>query len=143
MQSEKQYIDLYEANRQVIFDHSAAPLNAVRDRAFDDFRRQGFPSRKQERYKYTDIQQLFEPDYGLNLKRIDIPVNPYDVFSCDVPNLSTSLYFVVNDSFYTRTQPKVQLPEAFWLIRSTEWLLIGPSLLPVIMQSWPKRPTMR
>ena len=111
MQSEKQYIDLYEANRQVIFDHSAAPLNAVRDRAFDDFRRQGFPSRKQERYKYTDIQQLFEPDYGLNLKRIDIPVNPYDVFSCDVPNLSTSLYFVVNDSFYTRTQPKVQLPE--------------------------------
>lgn len=111
MQSEKQYIDLYEANRQVIFDHSAAPLNAVRDRAFGDFRRQGFPSRKQERYKYTDIQQLFEPDYGLNLKRIDIPVNPYDVFSCDVPNLSTSLYFVVNDSFYTRTQPKVQLPE--------------------------------
>lgn len=111
MQSEKQYIDLYEANRQVIFDHSAAPLNAVRDRAFDDFRRQRFPSRKQERYKYTDIQQLFEPDYGLNLKRIDIPVNPYDVFSCDVPNLSTSLYFVVNDSFYTRTQPKVQLPE--------------------------------
>ena len=111
MQSEKQYIDLYEANRQVIFDHSAAPLNAVRDRAFDDFRRQGFPSRKQERYKYTDIQQLFEPDYGLNLKRIDFPVNPYDVFSCDVPNLSTSLYFVVNDSFYTRTQPKVQLPE--------------------------------
>ena len=25
---------------------------------------------------------------------------PYEVFKCDVPNMSTSLYFVVNDTFY-------------------------------------------
>ena len=54
---------------------------------------------------------LFEPDYGLNLNRLDIPVNPYDVFHCDVPNLSTSLYFVVNDAFYDKMLPKTQLPE--------------------------------
>ncbi len=54
---------------------------------------------------------LFEPDYGLNLNRLDIPVNPYDVFHCDVPNLSTSLYFVVNDAFYYKMLPKTQLPE--------------------------------
>jgi len=43
MRSEQQYIDLYGQCRQMIFDHSAAPLNAVRDRAFDDFKRLGFP----------------------------------------------------------------------------------------------------
>ena len=111
MQSEKQYIDLYGQCRDTICHHSAAPLNAVRDRAFEDFKRLGFPSRKVERYKYTDVSKLFEPDYGLNLNRLDIPVNPYDVFRCDVPNLSTSLYFVVNDAFYTRSLPKSQLPE--------------------------------
>lgn len=95
----------------MICGHSAGVMNAVRDRAFDDFQRLGFPSKKVERYKYTDMAALFEPDYGLNLNRLDIPVNPYDVFHCDVPNLSTSLYFVVNDAFYDKMLPKTQLPE--------------------------------
>ncbi len=111
MGNEQQYIELYEQARQVIFDHAAEPMNAVRDAAFEDFKAQGFPSRKVERYKYTDIPKLFEPDYGVNLNRFDIPVNPYDAFRCDVPNLSTSLYFVVNDMFYTKALPKSHLPE--------------------------------
>lgn len=111
MSSEKQYIDLYRQCRDIIFSHSTAPLNAVRDMAAADFERQGFPSRKVERYKYTDIQGLFAPDYGLNLNRLNIPVNPYDAFRCDVPNLSTSLYFVINDVFHTKAQPKGHLPD--------------------------------
>ena len=111
MSSEKQYIDLFETQRQAIDSHSAQVLNAVRDEAFEDFKRQGFPSRKVERYKYTDMDKLFAPDYGLNINRIEIPVNPYSVFSCDVPNLSTSLYFVVNDTFYKKALPKAGLPE--------------------------------
>ena len=111
MSAEKQYIDLYRQAAGMICGHSAGVMNAVRDRAFDDFQRLGFPSNKVERYKYTDMAELFEPDYGLNLNRLDIPVNPYDVFHCDVPNLSTSLYFVVNDAFYYKMLPKTQLPE--------------------------------
>ena len=111
MSSERQYIQLYEQCAQIIKAHSSAPLNELRDRAFLDFKAKGFPTRKEERYKYTDIPRLFEPDYGLNLNRLDIPVNPYDAFKCDVPNLSTSLYFVVNDSFYTQQLPQARLPE--------------------------------
>lgn len=111
MNSEKQYIDLYGEARQMIFDHAAPVLNAVRDKAFEDFKALGIPTKKVERYKYTDMQKLFEPDYGLNLNRLDIPVNPYDAFRCDVPNLSTSLYFVVNDQFYKKVQPKTTFPE--------------------------------
>lgn len=111
MQSEQQYIDLYTQSRDLIAKHSAAALNAVRDKAFDDFRRLGFPTRHVERYKYTDMQALFAPDYGLNLQRLDIPVDPYEAFRCDVPNLSTQLYFVVNDSFYNRLLPKTALPD--------------------------------
>lgn len=101
-----QYTDLYRSCRDMLFSHSAAVMNAVRDNAFDSFSRMGFPSRKVERYKYTDMQALFAPDYGLNLNRLDIPANPYDAFRCDVPNLSTSLYFMLNDSFYDKALPK-------------------------------------
>lgn len=102
---------MYQSSSRVIKKNSAEVLNAVRDAAFEDFRRLGFPSRKVERYKYTDMSAIFEPDYGLNLNRLEIPVDPYEAFRCDVPNLSTSLYFVVNDAFYCKALPKVELPE--------------------------------
>ena len=92
----------------MIKSHSAEVMNAVRDEAFRDFQRLGFPSKKVERYKYTDIASLFAPDYGLNLNRLEIPVDPYEAFRCDVPNLSTNLYFVVNDSFYRNDKREVK-----------------------------------
>ena len=111
MNSEQQYIDLYKQCRTMIHEHSSDVMNAVRDEAFERFCKQGFPSKKVERYKYTDMQKLFEPDYGLNLNRLQIPVDPYNAFRCDVPNLSTSLYFVVNDVFYHDEKPKGHLSE--------------------------------
>ena len=96
MNVEQQYIDLFSQTEAMICKHSAEVLNAPRAAAFADFERLGFPTRKMEKYKYTDISKYFEPDYGLNLNRLQIPVNPYEVFKCDVPNMSTALYFVVN-----------------------------------------------
>ena len=108
MGSEQQYIDLYKQCRGMICEHSSDVMNAVRDEAFERFASSGFPSRKVERYKYTDMQALFAPDYGLNLNRLQIPVDPYNAFRCDVPNLSTSLYFVVNDMFYRSEKLEVR-----------------------------------
>lgn len=111
MVAEKQYIELFEQHRRMIDQHSAPVMNAVRDEAFQHFKEKGFPTKKLERYRYTDVAAAFAPDYGLNISRLQIPVNPYSVFHCDVPNLSTSLYFVVNDQFYDTAQSKGPLPE--------------------------------
>lgn len=112
---EQQYIDLYTQYEAMIRNHSAEVLNEPRAQAFLRFCDLGFPTRKQEKYKYTDLAKLFEPDYGLNINRLQIPVNPYEVFKCDVPNMSTQLYFVVNDAFYSHTFPKLHLPEGVLL----------------------------
>ena len=129
MSSEKQYIDLFSESKELICGHSAAVLNAVRDEAFSDFKRLGFPSRKVERYKYTDMAELFAPDYGLNLGRLEIPVDPYSVFSCDVPNLSTSLYFVVNDQFYKKALPKATLPDGVEVMSLRDAAELHPDLV--------------
>ena len=86
MRPEQQYIDLYAQAEALLRTHSTEPLNRLRARAFADFERLGFP---------------------MNLKRLPIPVNPYEVFKCDVPNMSTSLFFVVNDalSYTEKTLP--------------------------------------
>ena len=112
MQAEKQYIDIFTTQRETIERHSSSVMNSVRQQAFDDFCRKGFPTKKVERYKYTDIPSLFAPeDYGLNLNRLTIPVNPNQVFRCDVPNLTTSPHFVINDQLYSKTEKQGSLPE--------------------------------
>lgn len=111
MNSEQQYIELFAQCEAMICKHSAEVLNSPRAKAFEDFQRLGFPTKKVEAYKYTDVSKSFAPDYGLNLNRLDIPVNPYDAFKCDVPNMSTALYFVVNDAFYNKALPKNSMPE--------------------------------
>ena len=120
MMVEQQYIELFSQTEAMICKHSAEVLNAPRASAFADFERLGFPTRKMEKYKYTDVSKYFEPDFGLNLNRLAIPVNPYEVFKCDVPNMSTSLYFVVNDTFYNRALPTGNLPEGVNKLKTPE-----------------------
>ena len=114
MKAEQQYIDLFTQCEAIICRQSADVLNAPRAKAFADFEKLSFPTRKQEKYKYTEVSKYFAPDYGLNLNRLEFPVNPYEVFKCDVPNMSTSLYFVVNDTFDKHVHPSAQLPEGVY-----------------------------
>ncbi len=107
---EKQYTDLFTQYEAEIYQHAPQCMNALRTQAFADFERTGFPSLKNEDYRYIDVKQAFSPDYGLNINRLEIPVNPTDVFRCNVPNMGTSLSFVVNDSFYDNA-PKASLPD--------------------------------
>ena len=95
----QQYIDLYRSQKDLINGHSSAVMNGLREEAVSLLESRGLPSLKDEEHRRTDIESVYSLDYGLNLGRIDIEINPYEVFRCDVPNLSTLLYFVVNDSF--------------------------------------------
>jgi Fe-S cluster assembly protein SufD len=105
MNAEKQYLDLYAAHGDALCRHAAETMNRLRPQALEHFRQVGFPSGKDELYRYTDAAQAFAPDYGLNVNRLPIPVTPDDVFRCDVPRLGTALYFVVNDSFRDTPRP--------------------------------------
>lgn len=109
---EQQYIDLFKQHHESIKKHSTAVMNDLRDEAFALFEQLGFPTVALENYKYIDLKQPLSVDYGLNINRINIPVNPYEVFKCDVPGIHSYLYFVVNDAFYPVNDPSNKnLPE--------------------------------
>ena len=97
---EQQYIDLYKEYNESIKKHSANVMNESRDASFALFEELLFPTSQLENYKYTDLTEPLSVDYGLNINRLQIPVNPYDVFKCDVPGINSYLFFVVNDAFY-------------------------------------------
>ena len=108
MKSEQQYIELFQQCRQLLSSQSDVVLDALRDEAFRIFKRIGLPDKKAERYKYTDVQEAFSPNYGLNLNRLQFRINHYDVFKCNVPNMSTLLYFIVNDAFHSKEYPNAK-----------------------------------
>lgn len=126
---EQQYIDLFSQHGSLINSHSAAAMNAPRAEAFAHFERLGLPTKKVEKYKYTHVADLFAPDYGLNLSRLPLQVNAYDVFKCDVPNMSTSLYFMLNDAFYNHNKNLPELPEGVILGGLKEMAELHPELV--------------
>lgn len=129
MNSEKQYIDLFGQCSSLIDRHSAPVLNALREKAMADFSRIGFPKVTSENYKYTDVPAAFSLDFGLNLNRLQIPVNANEVFRCDVPNLSTLLYFVVNDSFVDPHNVCEKLPKGVLAGSLREMAMSHPELV--------------
>ena len=99
--NEQPYIDLYKQTVESIKKHSATCLNKRRDEAFERFTAVGFPTKNEENYLYCHLMEHLGIDYGLNINRINIPVDPSNVFKCDVPGIQAYLYFILNDQFYT------------------------------------------
>ena len=112
---EQQYKDLFQQFRSELDANSVEGLNRHRDSAFDRFQQIGFPTSREEDYKHSNVARVFDADLGLNLRNIPIPVNPYDAFKCDVPNLSTHLYFLINDRYYDKTLANDPLPDGVFV----------------------------
>ncbi|MBO7050483.1 MAG: Fe-S cluster assembly protein SufD [Bacteroidaceae bacterium] len=112
MRLEQNYIDLFSQNRSLIDGGSAGVMNALRQRALDCLVRNGLPHKGLEEYLHTDVVEWFKPDWGMNLARLDMPVDFAQAFKCSVPNLSTQLYFLANDTFASsQTASKNLLPQ--------------------------------
>lgn len=129
MSSEKQYIDLVEQNRQLIDSHSATALNLHRDAAKAYLEEHGLPTRRTEEYRYTNIEAMLAPNYGLNLQRMDVKVNAKQVFRCDVPNLSTLLYFMVNDTMLLKSKTDAPVPDGLEISKISDFCAKNPDFI--------------
>lgn len=101
MSSIQQYIDLYESCSSAVDAGSTAVMNLPRRDALERLRGAKLPSRGDENYEISDLEDVFAPDYGLNINRISAAnVDIDEPFRCDVPNMSTSLFYFFNDTYY-------------------------------------------
>ena len=111
MSSLKQYIDLYRDNREAIDSNSATVINALRPDALAALEGKTLPTQGTEGYEKTSIDKMMAPDFGININRVNIPVDVAASFRCDVPNMSTLMSFIVNDSYIPAASLHKKLPE--------------------------------
>lgn len=97
MSSLTQYLDLYREHSALIAGGSCAAMNAPREAAAQWLATQQLPTKRVERYKYTNADEAFAPDFGLNLRRLPFVANPYKRFPCSMAHMDALTLFVVGD----------------------------------------------
>lgn len=102
MSSYQQYIDLFNAQRGLIDEHAAPVLNAQREAAAEMLQRVGLSRPKD--YTHVDPEALLAADYSLNLSRYAVPTDRSDLFTCAVPELSTSVHYLVNEQLVSHSR---------------------------------------
>ena len=134
-----QYIDLFRQNRAAIDAHSAPVLNAARTAALALLEKAGrLPDRGDEGFEKTSVNDMFAPDFGVNIERRDLPADVAASFRCGVPNLSTLLGLVVNDRFAATPALLKNLPAnglISWLITTQSFPLPPRVPLPPMPRS--------
>lgn len=105
-----QYLALWHEHKGLIDSKAPEVLNLLRPAAARVLEDHGLPSVKDELYRHTDLEKLLSPDFGVNIGRVRIDVNPSETFRCDVPQLSTSLFLIINDSFAETRGCREMLP---------------------------------
>ena len=94
-----QYIELYKSHSNLVNSNSSPVMNERRGKALAALENMALPEKGSENYETINLDGLLAPDYGLNIGRVSIDVNPAATFHCGVPNLSTALFFQVNDVY--------------------------------------------
>ena len=82
----------------MISARSCPVMNAAREVAFQTFCAQGFPSRKVERYRYTDVQSDFAPNYGISLAPLQLDDMPFCSTLSQADERLSALYGQVADT---------------------------------------------
>ena len=131
MTAEQQYLDLFAAQRSVIDAKGAPVLNARRDAAAATLRRLGLGKRAKD-FTPTDPAQLLAADYALNLERFEVPTSPADLFTCGIPDLSTRLYYLINEQYVRSRTPQAEdcldAPEPYYAGSLRQFALTHPDL---------------
>lgn len=106
-----QYCKLYLEHRDLLCQGSAHALNALRDTALASLERNLLPPKGSENYEIADLEAWLAPDFGLNIARVPLDVNPAASFSCGVPSLSANLFLIVNDAWAETEHSRANLPD--------------------------------
>ncbi len=126
---QKELVELYEENNELLTSQDSSLVKSLREHSFDTFKNLGLPTRKNEAYKYTNLEQyLTGMEYGYELAPLNFEVNLEDLFHCNIPELATQIALVLNGFFYKHNR-EVELPKGVILCGLAEATRKYPELV--------------
>ena len=123
------YLYLYKENIDRISGMSSPYINSFRKEAFERFSTMGIPTKKDEAYKYTNLNIFFDHDYKSYFIPETADFIKAEEFRCDIADLDT-LGIVLLNGFYPTINGKLhQLSNGVWIGSLNEAALKFPELI--------------
>jgi Fe-S cluster assembly protein SufD len=123
------YITLYTETIDRISAISSPHINSFRRKAFDKFSELGIPTKKNEAYKYTNLNIFFDHDYKSYFMPTESDFVEAEEFRCDVTDLDAHGIVLLNGFYPTINEKLRQLPSGVWIGSLNEAALKFPDLI--------------
>jgi len=125
----EKYQNLYRDNIERISSISSPYINSFRGEAFERFSSMGIPTRKNEAYKYTNLNIFFDHDYNSYFMPQASDFLKAEEFRCDVTDLDAHGLVLLNGFYPTITDKLRQLPSGVWVGSLNEAAIKFPELI--------------
>ena len=125
----EKYLNLYRENIDKISSVSSPYINSFRSPAFEKFSNLGIPTKKDETYKYTNLNTFFDHDYMSYFLPETADFEKAEEFRCDVADLDAHGIVLLNGFYPTINDKLRQLPSGVWIGSLNEAALKFPELI--------------
>ena len=98
----EEFVKLYRENEKSLNMRFPGKFATTADLAINTFNTLGIPSKRGEKYKYADLDSLFQGDFLKFADRKNITFKIDDIFRCDIPELDTDAHIVLNGWYYDK-----------------------------------------
>ncbi len=106
---------LYTGSNNTFLKNSPEIYNRHRGPAFDEFLRLGIPDRKNEAYKYTNLEKSFGFQYEEYYSPMPADFREAEKFHCEVEDLDVWNMVLLNGFFPRGEEGLVMLPGGIWI----------------------------
>jgi Fe-S cluster assembly protein SufD len=111
----EKYLNLYHENIGKISGISSPRINSFREAAFGTFSELGIPTKKDEAYKYTNLNIFFDHDYASYFLPDRSDFKKAEEFRCDIADLDAHGVVLINGFYPTINEKLRQLPSGVWI----------------------------
>jgi len=110
-----QYLDFYRENIKRISENSSPLINFFREPAIEKFIQLGIPTRKNESYRYTNLDTFFGHEFRNYFMPSENDFIKAEEFRCDVTDLDAHGVVLLNGFYPTINGKLRQLPGGIWI----------------------------
>jgi Fe-S cluster assembly protein SufD len=106
---------LYADSLESFLKDSPELFNRYREDAFEEFKRLGIPDRKNEAYKYTNLESFLSYNYQDYYSPVPADFTEAEKFHCEVEDLDVWNMVLLNGFFPNSEKGLVMLPGGIWV----------------------------
>jgi Fe-S cluster assembly protein SufD len=125
---EEKFIRYFANHMDDISRHDFPKVSKMRSESMKAFQQTGFPHKKMERWRNTDLESVYESNLKIFEEETPYEKKLSDIFLCEVHGFESRVLSVLNGSFYS--------PEKEKLIVDKSGVIVGS--LAKAMQKYPK-----